>query len=117
MLWQKYHRACKNKKNPITFIESDFIKYPVSIFYDYSKDTNEYGVTDKSILSFVVYYLKKIYENEKYLQTCLMCGNAFKVRIEGMTTYCSDVCKKESGRENKRHFDERAKQKCPYVLV
>ena len=104
------HRQEMNKKNPVAFMERDFTKHQVSLLYDYSKDTKEYGASSISVLPLVIYYLKRIYENGKYLQTCPMCDNVFIAKTAGMTTYCSDECKKKSGRENKRRFDEKAKR-------
>jgi predicted nucleic acid-binding Zn ribbon protein len=102
--WQEFDR-----KNPLAYLDRDFRKYPVSLLFDGDKQTREYAMTDKSPLSIAVYYLKRIYDNGRYIQTCPICGRAFVAKTAGMTTLCSDACRRVQGKENKRRFDERAK--------
>jgi predicted nucleic acid-binding Zn ribbon protein len=99
-----------NRKNPLVFLDHDFRKYPVSLYFGCDKETSEYAVTDKSALSIAVYYLKRVYESGRYIQACPICGRSFVAKTAGMTTLCSDECRRIQGKENKRRFDERAKR-------
>jgi hypothetical protein len=57
-----------------------------------------------------VYYLKRVYDSGRYIQSCPICGRSFVAKTAGMTTLCSDDCRRVQGKENKRRFDERAKK-------
>jgi endogenous inhibitor of DNA gyrase (YacG/DUF329 family) len=98
-----------NRKNPLAYLDMEFHKYPVLLYYDKSNQAREYGCSNISLLPLVSYYLKRIYEAEKYIQVCPLCGKAFIAKTAGMTTFCSAECKRESLRLNKRRFDEKAK--------
>jgi hypothetical protein len=79
---------------------------PISLYYDFSNATNEYGVDHLSLLPLAVWYLKQIYKEKKYLRLCPLCGKPFVAKTAGMLTFCSDECKRESVRLNKKRFDE-----------
>jgi predicted nucleic acid-binding Zn ribbon protein len=102
--WQEMDR-----RHPLRFLDADYRKFPVELFFDSDKDAREYAVTDRSPLAIAVYYLKRIYDSGRYIQTCPICGRAFVAKTAGMTTLCSDDCRRVQGKENKRRFDERAK--------
>lgn len=102
--WQE-----RNRKNPLEYLDSNYRKYPVSLFYGADRHTSEYAVTDKSLLSIAVYYLKQVYNSGRYIQTCPICGSSFVAKTIGMTTLCSDNCRRIQGKENKRRFDERTR--------
>jgi hypothetical protein len=102
--WQEMDRH-----HPLRFLDTDFRKYPVEIYFDSDKDAHEYAVTNISPLAIAVYYLKRIYDSGRYIQTCPVCGRAFVAKTAGMTTLCSADCRRVQVRENKRRFDERAK--------
>ena len=103
------NRQEQNRNNPLEYLDNDFRKYPVSLYYSGGRKTMEYAVTDKSLLSIAVYYLKRIYDSGRYIQTCPICGKSFIAKTAGMTTLCSDDCRRIQGRENKRRFDERTR--------
>ena len=103
--WQE-----QNRRNPLEYLDADFRKYPVTIHYSGGMDTDEYAITDRSLLSIAVYYLKRVYDSGRYIQTCPICGRSFVAKTVGMTTLCSDDCRRVQGKENKRRFDERARE-------
>jgi hypothetical protein len=94
---------------PLRFLDTDFRKFPVELYFGSDKDAHEYAVTDMSPLAIAVYYLKRVYDSGRYIQTCPICGRAFVAKTAGMTTLCSADCRRVQIRENKRRFDERAK--------
>jgi len=103
--WQE-----QNRKNPLAYLDSDFRKYPVSVYYGSDKNASEYAVSGRSLLPIAVYYLKHVYSSGRYIQTCPICGSSFVAKTIGMTTLCSDKCRRIQGKENKRQFDERARE-------
>jgi len=106
--WQE-----QNRKSPLAYLDNDFRKYPILLYYGSDKNASEYAVTDKSLLPIAVYYLKQVYGSGRYIQTCPACGNSFVAKTIGMTTFCSDKCRRVQGKESKRRFDERARE-IPY---
>jgi hypothetical protein len=107
--WQK-----DSLHNPIECITGDIIstdyrKHPLSMYFANDKYASEYVVSDTSLLPLVVYYLKQIYGAGKYVQICPMCGKAFVAKTAGMKTLCSDKCKREQLRLNKKKFDDRTR--------
>jgi hypothetical protein len=102
--WQIHSRS-----NPLKFSDYDFRKFPVTLYFADDKDTSEYALADRSLLAVCFYYLKRVYESGRYIQTCPICGRAFVAKTVGMRTLCSDACRRIQGRENKRRHDERAK--------
>jgi len=102
--WQE-----KNRKNPLGYLDNDFREYPVSIYYSEGMDAGEYAITDRSLLSIAVFYLKRIYDSGRYIQACPICRRSFVAKTVGMTTLCSEECRRIQGKENKRRFDERAR--------
>lgn len=109
MLEEIKRRQEINKDNPIEYLDYDFRKYSVEIYYDFSDKTREYAITDTSTAALLTYYLKNIYNNNRYIQVCPLCDNAFIAKTMGMKTFCSEKCKRESIRLNKKRFDDRAK--------
>jgi hypothetical protein len=102
--WQVHSRS-----NPLRFSDYDFRKFPVTIYFSDDKDTSEYALTDRSPLAICFYYLKRVYDSGRYIQTCPICERPFIAKTAGMRTLCSDACRRVQGRENKRRHDERAK--------
>ncbi|MDR2156227.1 MAG: hypothetical protein LBO81_00390 [Clostridiales Family XIII bacterium] len=102
--WQETDR-----RRPLRFLDTDFRKFPVALFFDSDRDAHEYAVTDVSPLAIAVYYLKRVYDSGRYIQACPICGRSFVAKTAGMTTLCSADCRRVQIRENKRRFDERAK--------
>jgi hypothetical protein len=102
--WQE-----QDRRHPLRFLDTDHRKFPVELYFEQGKDAHEYAVTNVSPLAVAVYYLKRIYDSGRYIQTCPICGRAFVAKTAGMTTLCSDDCRRVQVRENKRRFDKRAK--------
>ena len=103
--WQEQKRG-----DPLSYLDTDYRKYPILLYYGGGKDTPEYAVADCSLLSIAVYYLKRVYDSRRYIQTCPVCGNSFVAKTAGMTTLCSDDCRRVQGKESKRRFDERSRE-------
>jgi len=106
--WQEYE-----PQNPMGFLSNDYFFHPASVLYAKGKVLTEYMAADISLLPLVVYYLKSVYIMKTYLQKCKRCGKLFRANTANIPTFCGDECKKEQNRENKRRFDEKAKE-TPY---
>ncbi|MDR3019362.1 MAG: hypothetical protein LBU66_00485 [Treponema sp.] len=106
--WQE-----QEPQNPMGFLSNDYFLHPASVLYAKGKTLTEYQAADLSLLPLVVYYLKTVYNQKTYIQTCKRCGKLFRANTANIPTFCSDECKKEQNRENKRRFDEKAKD-TPY---
>jgi hypothetical protein len=98
-----------NRKNPIAYLMREYRETPISIYYDNSRETNEYGVAHLSLLPLAIWYLKQIYREKKYLRLCPLCGKPFIAKTAGMATLCGKECKREQIRLNKKRFDDKAK--------
>ena len=96
-------------QNPMGFLSNDYFLHPASVLYSKGKTLTEYMAADLSLLPLVVYYLRTVYNQKNYIQTCKRCGKLFRANTANIPTFCSDECKKEQNRENKRRFDEKAK--------
>jgi hypothetical protein len=102
--WQE-----RNRKNPLEYLDREYRKYPILVYYSGGMNTNEYAMADRSLLPIAVYYLKRVYDSGRFIQTCPVCGKSFVAKTAGMTTLCSDGCRRVQGKESKRRFDERAR--------
>jgi hypothetical protein len=100
-------------QKPMGFLMDDYFFHPASVLYAKGKALTEYMAADLSLLPLVVYYLKAVYNQNTFLQTCKRCGKMFRASTANIPTFCSDKCKKEQNRESKRRFDEKAKD-MPY---
>lgn len=98
-----------NRLKPLEYLDYDQRKYPVQLLYDFSSKTKEYAITSNSTTSLLIYYLKRVFESGRYVQVCPMCDSPFIAKTSGKKTFCSDKCKRESIRLNKKRFDDRAK--------
>lgn len=103
--WQK-----DTPQEPLSHLSSEYFKYSPIVLYDKSKSMNEYYAADVSLLPLVIYYLKTIYGNDTYIQTCKLCKKLFRAKTVHIATFCSIECKREQARVNKRRFDEKAKE-------
>lgn len=106
--WQE-----EEPQNPMGFLSNDYFFYPASVFYAKGKTLTEYMAADLSLLPLVVYYLKTVYGKKTYIQSCKRCSKLFRANTANIPTFCSAECKREQNRENKRRFDEKAKD-TPY---
>ena len=100
--WQR-----SNPLNPLCDMPYEYFKYPLQTFLvaDTVK-TKEYAVSDNTILPLVVYYLKTIYENNKYFSYCKVCGKLFLAPDVNKTVICSDKCRKKQQKINKQKYDD-----------
>jgi len=96
-------------QNPMGFLSNDYFFHPASVLYAKGGTLTEYMAADLSLLPLVVYYLKTVYNQKTYIQTCKRCGKLFRANTANIPTFCSEECKKEQNRDNKRRFDEKAK--------
>ena len=96
-------------QNPMGFLSNDYFFHPAFVLYTKGKTLTEYMAADLSLLPLVVYYLKTVYNQKTYIQTCKRCGKLFRANTANIPTFCGDECKKEQNRENKQRFDEKAK--------
>ncbi|MDL2218636.1 hypothetical protein LJC27_08280, partial [Christensenellaceae bacterium OttesenSCG-928-M15] len=106
--WQE-----EEPQNPMGFLSNDYFFHPASVLYAKGKTLTEYMAADLSLLPLVVYYLKTVYNQKTFIQTCKRCGKLFRANTANIPTFCSDACKREQNRENKRRFDEKARD-TPY---
>ena len=106
--WQE-----EEPQNPLGFLSNDYFLHPANILYAKGKTLTEYQAADLSLLSLVVYYLRTVYSKKTYIQTCKRCGKLFIANTANIPTFCGDECKKEQNKENKRRFDEKARD-TPY---
>lgn len=106
--WQQ-----QEPQNPMGCLSNDYFLHPASVLYAKGKALTEYMAADLSLLPLVVYYLKTVYNTKTYIQSCKRCGKLFRAKTANIATFCSDKCKREQNKENKRRFDEKAKD-IPY---
>jgi len=139
-IWQEYKMACKTKnydlyseiektslplmfslaediktwqendpQNPLYQLDSVYFSNPALAIYS-AKGVNEYYTTKDSLFPIIVYYLKTVYNEKTYIQSCKLCGKLFRANTANIPTFCSAKCKREQGKINKRRFDKKAKQ-------
>lgn len=100
--WQR-----KNPYNPLIDMPYDFFKYPTQYLCVPEINQNtEYIISDFDLLSVIVYYLKTIYEKNKYFCKCKVCGKWFLSPDVVKTTMCSAKCKKKQQKINKKKYDD-----------
>jgi len=109
-MWQE-----NDPQDPLYQLANDYYFYPALLLYQ-PKGTKEYYATDISLLPLVVYYLKTVYNEKTYIQSCKLCGKLFRANTANIPTFCGPECKREQGKINKRRFDEKAKN-CPAELA
>lgn len=104
--WQKI-----TSLNPMINMSYEYFKYPIqTLLVLENMQTTEYAASDFSIFPIVVYYLKMIYEKNKYFSNCKVCGKLFLAPDVGKTVMCSEKCKKEQQKLNKQKYEEKAKE-------
>ena len=139
-IWQEYEKACNIKnydlygeiekislplmfslandiktwqendpQNPLYQLDSVYFLAPALVLYS-AKGINEYYTVIDSLFPIIVYYLKTVYKEKTFIQSCKLCGKLFRANTANIPTFCSAECKREQGKINKRRFDERAKK-------
>lgn len=93
--------------NPLSDMPYEYYKYPVQkILVPDSRKTIEYIVSDDMLLSIIVSYMQTIYETKKYFSYCKVCGKLFLSTDLNKNVICSDKCRKEQRKKNKKKFDD-----------
>jgi hypothetical protein len=95
-------------QNPLIELMPEYFNHPALVLYT-ARKLDEYHAADLSLLPLAVYYLKTVYNEKTYFQTCKRCGKLFRANTANIASFCSDECKKAQKRDNKRRFDEKAK--------
>ncbi|OLN26351.1 hypothetical protein DSOL_5011 [Desulfosporosinus metallidurans] len=65
----------------------------------------EYTTADQSLIPLIAYALKRLYDGKKYFQKCKVCGRLFLACTANIPTLCSDECRREQRKLNKRKYD------------
>lgn len=102
-LWQE-----NDPQDPLYQLDNDYFLYPALLLYQ-PRGTKEYYAADISLMPLVVYYLKTVYKEKTYVQSCKLCGKLFRANTANIPTFCSEECKREQNKLNKQKFDEKAK--------
>ena len=97
-LLEEYVRIC-----------SDSSDTEARIWYPGGQRNAEYLVITDSFIPAIYYYLLHIKEWGIRIRHCDVCGQLF-LAPSNHYNLCSDACRKEKGRQNKRAFDARAKK-------
>lgn len=82
------------------------------IWYPRRKQNLEYIVVEDSFYPALLYYLTRLKDWKFCVCQCSVCGKYF-IASSGHHSLCSAECRKIKDLQNKREFDERARQK-PY---
>lgn len=102
--WQE-----NDPQDPLNQLDSVYLSNPALVLYS-TKGVKEYYTTNGSLFPIIVYYLKTVYNEKTYIQSCKLCDKLFRANTANIPTFCSAKCKREQGKINKRRFDEKAKQ-------
>lgn len=102
-MWQE-----NDPQNPLYQLDSVYFSDPALVLYS-AEGAREYYTTNGSLFPIIVYYLKTVYNEKTYIQSCKLCGRLFRANTANIPTLCSHECKREQGKINKRRFDEKAK--------
>ena len=93
--------------NPLMAMPSEYYRYPaLTLVIPEAKGTREYIVSDFTLLPLIVYYLRTIYEQNKYFSNCKVCGKLFLAPDNNKTFICSDKCKAKQQKMNKKKYDD-----------
>lgn len=78
------------------------------IWYPGKRRNAEYLIIEDSFVPAIWYYLNHLRDWGLCFSKCDICGKVF-VAPSGHYSLCSEACRKEKGRQNKREFDARAR--------
>ena len=112
---QKYSDNYKWPFSPFRADSYEDLKYPIKMIYlpKFTRNMKRYYdieqcvFTDMSISSLVLYYKKVIYEEQKFLRYCKVCGKLFLASDASKTTICSNNCRKKQIEENRTNYKEK----------
>ena len=92
-IWQEYNKACKLKEYDLYgAIEAIILPLMFNLQNDIQK-----------------WQKKTVYNEKTYFQTCKQCGKLFRANTANIASFCGEECKKAQKLDNKRRFDEKAK--------
>ena len=102
LFWQKHKPF-----NPLMDMPTEYYRYPaLTLVIPQAKGTTEYIASDFTLLPLIVYYLRTIYEHKKYFSYCKVCGKLFLAPDNNKTFICSDKCKANQQKMNKKKYDD-----------
>ena len=102
LFWQKHKPF-----NPLMDMPTEYYRYPaLTMVIPQAKGTTEYIASDFTLLPLIVYYLRTIYEHNKYFSNCKVCGKLFLAPDNNKTFICSDKCKVKQQKMNKKKYDD-----------
>ncbi len=100
--WQR-----TNPYNPLADMPYEYFKYPIQMLYVAGTEkTTEYAAADFAIMPLISYYLRMIYETNKYFNYCKVCKKLFLSPDVNKTTICSEKCRKKQQKLNKQKYDD-----------
>ena len=81
----------------------------LDLWYPDSKRKMECVAAYSSLYPLMIYYLNRLNDWGLYFRKCKICGKVFLAKSQRYEL-CSDKCRKTQSLQNKREFDERAKE-------
>lgn len=80
----------------------------IQLWYPNRKTYLECAITTHSLQPIILYYLQRLHDWKLYIQKCKICGKYFLAKSRRYAL-CSAKCRTMQATENKRQFDQRAK--------
>lgn len=112
LFWQKHKPF-----NPLIDMPTEYYRYPaLTLVVPQTKGTTEYIASDFTLFPLIVYYLRTIYEQNKYFSNCKVCGRLFLAPDNNKTFICSGKCKTKQQKMNKKKYDDAHKGDCTEKL-
>ena len=81
----------------------------LDLWYPDSKRNMECVSAYSSLYPLIIYYLNRLNDWGLYFRKCKICGKVFLAKSQRYGL-CSDKCRKKQSLQNKREFDERARE-------
>ena len=81
----------------------------LDLWYPDSKRKMEGVAAYLSLYPLIIYYLNRLNDWGLYFRKCKICGKVFLAKSQRYEL-CSDKCRKKQSLQNKREFDERARE-------
>jgi predicted nucleic acid-binding Zn ribbon protein len=81
----------------------------LDLWYPDSKRKMECVAAYSSLYPLMIYYLNRLNDWGLYFRKCKICGKVFLAKSQRYEL-CSDKCRKKQSLQNKREFDERARE-------
>ncbi|ADU26492.1 hypothetical protein [Ethanoligenens harbinense] len=80
----------------------------IQLWYPNRKTRLECALTTYSLQPIILYYLQRLHDWKLHIQECKVCGKFFLAKSRRYAL-CSPKCRTAQATENKRQFDQRAK--------